>query len=80
VNRDIFFLKGHGMKNNPKQAALTLVVIGLLGMAAYPVILRFGHPAVMENDFFHGLWMGVCVGLELLGVYRLSKNKAGSAG
>jgi hypothetical protein len=68
------------MKSNTKQRALVPIVIGLLGMAAYPMILRLGHPAMMENDFFHGLWFGICVGLELLGVYRLSKNKTGPAG
>lgn len=53
---------------------IVLVSIGLLGMSLYWVVLRVAHPAILSNDFVRGLWFGLCLGLEILGVYRLGKE------
>jgi hypothetical protein len=68
------------MRNNAQRHALIPIAIGLIGMASYQIIVRLSHPAIMEKDLFHGLWFGICLGLEIVGVYQLSKNKRGSAG
>lgn len=65
------------MKNRPRLRALAPIVIGLLGMGAYQIILRGQHPVMMESDLFHGLWLGICVGLEMTGVYMLGKRHRG---
>jgi len=65
------------MKNNAQRRALALIAVGLVGIGAYQMILRLSHPTMMENDFFHGLWFGVCIGLEITGLYILTKNKRG---
>ena len=67
------------MKNNPKRSALVPIVLGLVGMAAYQIILHFDHPIIMNEDLFHGIWFGICFGLEITGLYLISKNKGGSA-
>lgn len=67
------------MKSNVQRRALAPIVIGLLGMGAYQIILHLEHPLVMENDLLHGIWFGICFGLEVTGIYHLSKNKNGSA-
>ncbi|MDL2353720.1 MAG: hypothetical protein QFF03_00520 [Pseudomonadota bacterium] len=56
---------------------MALLVIGLLGIGAYPLVVRAPHPALMDSDLFHGLWLGVCLGLELTGVYMLRKRRRG---
>lgn len=61
------------MSSNAKVRAISLIVIGLFGMAAYQVIAHLQHPAIMDQDSFHGIWFGVCFGLEIAGVYQLSK-------
>jgi hypothetical protein len=68
------------MSSNAKLRAIAPIVIGLIGMAAYQIIFRLNHPAIMETDLFRGLWFGICIGLEIVGVYLLAKNKRGSAG
>lgn len=66
------------MKRNTRISALAMIVIGLLGLAAYQVFLHMPHPKNIETDFVHGIWFGVCFGLEILGAYLLSKNRPGS--
>lgn len=68
------------MKNNSGLRALSPIVIGLFGMAAYPILMHLKHPVITENDFFHGIWFGVCLGLEIIGIHLLVKNKRGAAG
>jgi len=53
---------------------LILVSVGLLGLSGYEIVLRLAHPPLLANDFIHGLWVGACIGLEVLGVIRLSKG------
>ncbi len=65
------------MKRNARLRAFAPIAVGLLGMGAYQVVLRTSHPAAMEGDFFHGLWFGVCIGLEIVGIYLLTKIKRG---
>jgi hypothetical protein len=67
------------MKSTPRFRALAQIVIGLIGLGVYQMLLHFKHPVVIENDFLHGLWFGVCLGLELTGLYLLFKSKSGSA-
>lgn len=66
------------MKSKTKFRAYAPIIIGLLGMSAYHILLRFKHPEMMERDVFAGVWFGVCIGLELTGVYFFFKNKNGT--
>jgi hypothetical protein len=52
-----------------------LIAAGLLGMGLYAVAMRFPHPAILSNDFVQGAWYGVCVGVEILGLYLLRKSE-----
>ena len=54
-----------------------LVSVGMLGIAGYELILRLFHPRFMDDDFAHGFWFGVCLGLQLLGLVILRKNRTG---
>jgi hypothetical protein len=63
------------MKANTRRRALAQVAIGLIGMGAYQMLLHLGRPVVIENDFLHGIWFGVCLGLEITGLYLLFKTK-----
>lgn len=67
------------MKSIAQPRALIPIIIGLLGVAAYQIIIHFKHPIIMDSDLFHGVWFGICLGLEITGIYLLSKNKNGSA-
>lgn len=64
------------MRSNAKLRALAHIVIGLIGIAAYQIIVHFKHPVIMDNDLFHGMWFGICFGLEITGLYLLSKTNA----
>jgi heme/copper-type cytochrome/quinol oxidase subunit 4 len=66
------------MKSNAQRRAIFFIVLGLLGMAAYQMILHLKHPLFMSNDFIHGLWFGVFVGLEIVGLSLLYKNRRGA--
>jgi hypothetical protein len=52
-----------------------LVAIGLLGIAGYEMTLRLFHLSFLANDFTHGLWLGVCIGLEILGLFVVGRTK-----
>ena len=52
-----------------------LVAIGLLGISGYEMALRFMHLPFLSNDLVHGLWIGACIGLELLGLFILGKAR-----
>lgn len=67
------------MNTNARLRAFTPIVIGLLGMGGYQIMLHLQHPIIMEKDLFRGMWYGVCLGLEITGIYLLSKNKSESA-
>ena len=62
------------MKNLPQLRARLLVFGGLLGMSTYQIMLHVRHPALIDNALVHGLWLGACFGLELLGLYLLAKQ------
>jgi hypothetical protein len=66
------------MKSNAQRRAIFLIVIGLLGMGAYQMILHLNHPVFMASDFIHGLWFGVSLGLEILGLSLLYKGRRGA--
>lgn len=63
------------MKSNAQLREFALIVIGLLGMGAYQVAFHVPHPVMIEGDLLHGLWFGICLGLELTGLYFLAKNR-----
>jgi len=48
-----------------------LVAIGLVGIAGYEMALRFLHSSLLASDLIHGLWLGACIGLEILGLLAL---------
>lgn len=57
-----------------------LISIGTMGIAGYQLILRIFHPPIMAHDLFHGIWFGICLGLEILGLIYLRKaNRSPSA-
>lgn len=56
-----------------------LVAIGLLGIAGYSTVERLWHPAILSHDLVRGLWYGLCLGVEILGVIRLRKRGPRSA-
>ena len=58
-----------------KMNGYVLVAIGLLGMAGYEIILRLLHPSFLANDLTQGLWFGVCIGLEIFGLFVLRRDK-----
>jgi hypothetical protein len=53
-----------------------LIAAGLFGMAVYTATLRAGTPAVHLSDAARGVWAGFCIGLALVGVSLLAKQKA----
>jgi hypothetical protein len=66
------------MKSKLQRRAIFLIVIGLLGMGAYQMILHLNHPQLMASDFIHGLWSGVFLGLEIIGLSLLYKSRRGA--
>lgn len=54
-----------------------LVSLAILGLAASQVVERTFHPAFRGHDFALGAWMGVCLGVEILGVIRLRCIRCG---
>lgn len=63
------------MKSSARFREFAPIVIGLLGMGAYQVALHVPHPVMIESDLVHGLWFGICLGMELTGLYFLAKNR-----
>jgi hypothetical protein len=52
-----------------------LIAAGVLGIAAYAVAMRLFHPGWMASDLIHGLWYGVCLGIEILGLVMIRKQR-----
>ena len=48
-----------------------LIVAGLSGMAFYTIATRPGLPTGPSMDAVHGAWLGVCLGLEVVGLLLL---------
>jgi hypothetical protein len=63
------------MKSSSQLREFAPIAIGLLGMGAYQVALRLPHPAMLESDPVHGVWIGVCLGLEFTGLFFLLKRR-----
>lgn len=63
------------MKSSARFREFAPVVIGLLGMGAYQIVLHVAHPVMIESDLVHGMGFGICLGMELTGLYSLSKNR-----
>jgi hypothetical protein len=53
--------------------ALRFVAAGLFGFALYGVVTHLMAPAALRSDFVHGVWIGICVGLEVVGLAFLIK-------
>jgi hypothetical protein len=58
-----------------KANGYVLVAIGLFGISGYELALRLFHPSFLANDFAHGLWLGVCIGLEIHGLLVIRRAK-----
>ena len=54
-----------------------LIAFGVLWIAALQVILRLFHPAFLAQDLVQGVWFGLGIGLEILGLLRLRQVRAG---
>lgn len=62
---------------NMKINGHTLMLIGILGIAGYEVALHFSQSPALHADANHGLWIGAFIGLKLLGLMQLRKERAG---
>lgn len=54
-----------------------LIALGVLWIAAFQLILRLHHPALLAQDLVQGTWFGLGIGLEILGLLRLRQLRAG---
>ena len=52
------------LKSNYQSRPHILIAVGLLGITLYQFIMRLNHPAFMDKDFFHGLWLGCFLGIH----------------
>jgi hypothetical protein len=51
-------------------------VIGIVGIAIYQLVMHLPHPAFVDNDFIGGVWLGACIGIEMLGLILFGKTRA----
>lgn len=63
------------MNRHSQLRSFVPIAAGLLGIGAYQIISHIYHPAIMEKDFFRGIWFGVCLGLEITGIYHMSRRR-----
>ena len=63
------------MALTPQRKAHLLVIIGSVGISLFLLARRFHYPAFLERDLFQGVWVGLCIGLEILGVVFMVKTK-----
>ena len=54
---------------------MLLIAAGLFGMLPYAILTRSTHPSVLTSDSMRGLWIGVCIGLEVVGLSVLLKTR-----
>lgn len=54
-----------------------LISVGLLWITALQLILRLVHPAFLAQDLAQGVWFGIGIGLEILGLLRLRQMRSG---
>lgn len=64
------------MRNGHKSRSLGLVAAGLFGMALYNIAVLVGGPALLARDSVHGMWIGLCIGLELVGLMALARSRS----
>lgn len=63
------------MKSSSPPREFVPIVVALAGMGAYRMALHGPHPTVIERDLVHGIWFGICLGIELVGLYFLFKHR-----
>lgn len=63
------------LRARPGARPHVLVAAGLFGAALYATGLRVPQPPALSHDAVRGAWLGVCLGLELLGVSVLVRNR-----
>jgi len=56
-----------------------LVAWGLLGFGAYWLAERTTHSAFLARDFVRGIWYGISLGLEFMGLLLLRKRNRRAA-
>jgi hypothetical protein len=66
------------MVRQKRPLAAALIAAGLVGMAVYSIAVRSAG-AALGGDTVHGVWVGACVGLEVVGVSLLLKRRTGRA-
>ncbi len=64
------------MKLNATSFGLLLIGLGLFGVAAYFLLAHFGRSALSGSDFSTGIWFGICIGAECLGVVLVVKSRS----
>ena len=50
------------------------LLLGVFGMGLYPILARIAHPAFLASDTVHGAWVGVCIGLGLVGLNQIRRQ------
>ena len=53
----------------------TLMLLGILGIAGYEVALHFSQSPVLHADLNHGFFIGAFIGLKLLGLMQLHRER-----
>lgn len=53
----------------------TLMLIGLAGIAVYEIALHANLHSALQTDLNHGLWIGACLGLKILGLMLMKQEQ-----
>jgi uncharacterized membrane protein len=56
---------------NPK----VLIFIGIIGMSLFKLIEKNLHIPMISDDILKGLWYGFFIGVALVGIVKLGKQK-----
>ena len=50
---------------------LLAVMFGLLGASSYEIVRRVVHSQFLDRDFVHGIWVGICIGIQIFGLVAM---------
>ena len=52
-----------------------LVALGLFGMSTASLLPHLAQSSLVLNDVVRGVWYGLCIGLEMVGLILLHKTR-----